>query len=297
MTHVKNIILSFLIFSNINLNAQTSNFERGFKYGFERGYCNKSVSNYVTCIPPLSPIPPMPLLNESKDSWSDGYDRGYWVGFARREQDDNSRSISNNKAYVPRFNPYITQNPILYLTLEEREIYFRNRALVQQQQAEAWGNLIGLLLTPRTRTAEEIRQIDLRKQQRKNDLIRRKNELIEKRENNRLIVGSNAYNLCRKNKNKWLVAVLITGTSSGIAYTLAKNYAAKYPNATDNASSIRKTGNALYQIAPALLFTSGIALINFTHNHIRIKKAKTKPQSINSNINFNEKGLCFSIDF
>jgi hypothetical protein len=54
----------------------TTKFNDGFKKGYVQGYCFE-VQN---CIKPIIPIPPLPKLLESSNSFQDGYNRGFING-------------------------------------------------------------------------------------------------------------------------------------------------------------------------------------------------------------------------
>lgn len=124
-----------------------SNFDNGFKAGFKNGYCYSNQTS-GTCYPPLPPSPPLPQINESSDSYKDGYNRGFLYGTAQRKDDDNhsssSRTTSSN---YPKFNQYVPQSPILSLTPDEREAYYAARARQDQETAVALGNLLESVFT------------------------------------------------------------------------------------------------------------------------------------------------------
>jgi len=75
---MKKLLLVFALFLSIQLIA--TNFDDGFEAGFKRGYCQQDFG----CLPPITPIPPMPTILESDDSWQDGYDEGYKAGVRAR---------------------------------------------------------------------------------------------------------------------------------------------------------------------------------------------------------------------
>lgn len=51
---------------------------KGYAAGYSRGYCRNHGGQL--CIPPITPICPIPMLGES--TYQDGYDRGYGDGLA-----------------------------------------------------------------------------------------------------------------------------------------------------------------------------------------------------------------------
>ena len=104
------LILNFVAFGQ-------SNFDIGFKDGFKKGYCYSNNQSSYICTPPLPPLPPLPQINENRNSYQDGYNRGFLYGQARRTTDDNNSSNTNvNPNNPPKFNPYVPQSPILSLT-------------------------------------------------------------------------------------------------------------------------------------------------------------------------------------
>ena len=53
------------------------NFSKGYDVGFKKGYCH---SRGIGCLPPTTPMAPLPILRERFDSYSDGYNRGFVDG-------------------------------------------------------------------------------------------------------------------------------------------------------------------------------------------------------------------------
>lgn len=108
-------ILLFLTFFHNNLVfAQfDSPFNKGFKTGFQEGYCYNQ--NTVDCLTPLVPLPPLPRLNEKNDSYTDGYNRGFQTGLDLKRL-QTGLGTANGIPYenIPnyRFNDYIPQNPV-----------------------------------------------------------------------------------------------------------------------------------------------------------------------------------------
>ena len=142
----KLLFVVILLFSIINVHAQ-SNFDNGFKSGFNNGYCYSNQAS-GTCYPPVPPIPPLPQLNESRDSYNDGYNRGFLYGQAQRKNDDNySSKQSNVSSNPPKFNQYVPQSPIPSLTSEQRDAYYAAKARRDQEAAQAMGMLIEAVFT------------------------------------------------------------------------------------------------------------------------------------------------------
>lgn len=156
------ITLSF----TIKIHSQ-SYFDKGFKSGFKNGYCYSNQAS-GTCYPPIPPIPPLPQLNESRDSYNDGYNRGFLYGQAQRKNDDNNSSRqSNASSNPPKFNQYVPQSPIPSLTSEQRDAYYAAKATRDQEVAQAMGMLIEAAFTVNhERRAQRKARRELRKARR-----------------------------------------------------------------------------------------------------------------------------------
>ena len=133
------LILNFVAFGQ-------SNFNIGFKEGFKNGYCYSNNQSSYYCSPPLPPLPPLPQINESRNSYQDGYNQGMWYGQNQRKKDEHSSSNSAVKSNPPKFNNHVSQSPILNLSPEEREAYFASRARQNQESAEALGKLLEYII-------------------------------------------------------------------------------------------------------------------------------------------------------
>jgi len=80
------IFLTLFIYTTIII-GQT-NFTNGFYNGYRNGSCyNKGIN----CIPTIPPIAPLPRINESSDSYTDGYNRGFDLGSNSDKKDETSR--------------------------------------------------------------------------------------------------------------------------------------------------------------------------------------------------------------
>ena len=75
------MIMSFTLSDVITEKTEFSTFLSEFDEGFEEGHCEgwKDVKGEMT-ICPISPIPPLPKINQSSDSWRDGYNTGFKRG-------------------------------------------------------------------------------------------------------------------------------------------------------------------------------------------------------------------------
>ena len=103
-------IILFLLLGYSSIAQLETNYDRGFKIGFKEGYCYNSKS--VSCFTPLTPLVPLPRINENKENYTDGYNRGFQFGLDLKrskvamEISDNSLNVS------PKFNNYVSQNPV-----------------------------------------------------------------------------------------------------------------------------------------------------------------------------------------
>ncbi len=88
-----------------------SQFTRGFEVGFKEGYCYNQYK--PDCLTPLTPLAPLPNLNESAQSYQDGFNRGFQTGLDLRRLSAGSSSGFNSQA-IPnyRFNDYVETRPI-----------------------------------------------------------------------------------------------------------------------------------------------------------------------------------------
>lgn len=106
------LILTLLIIININVLAQLkSNYAKGFVSGFKEGYCYNN--KYVDCFYPMTPEAPLPRLNENKENYNQGYNRGFQFGLdLKRSKDALNDADMNLNQQVPKFNDYVSQNAV-----------------------------------------------------------------------------------------------------------------------------------------------------------------------------------------
>jgi len=89
------IIIFLILFTNL-LFAQ-SNFDRGFEVGYKKGFCQ---DQGIGCIEPITPISPIPGVNESYNNYTDGYNRGFTMAIRKR---NSVKSNSNSENSLPKY--------------------------------------------------------------------------------------------------------------------------------------------------------------------------------------------------
>lgn len=287
---MKVVISTFFILIGCLIFGQT-NFEKGFKEGFNNGYCYSKKTSPYNCYPPLPPFTPLPQINENSNSYQDGYNRGFIYGQARREKDDSNSSTTNTIPNPSKFNPYIEQNPILDLTPEERAYYYSAKARREQELANTIGTLLEGIFTV---TPEDKARREKEEAERREKAAERK----EKRRQERIIVyDTEKYYKLKKSKNIWLgtsIGFTVVGTAS---YLLSKNYYNQYKTATLDAETVYKKAelqNKIYPIAFALAGISGLEFIIKSH---RINKANKEHFGLNLFPVYNGGSIAFTYNF
>jgi FKBP-type peptidyl-prolyl cis-trans isomerase len=76
----KYFILFFIIIAFIEVFGQ-DNYSRGFTSGYKEGYCY----NDYGCSSPVPPTPPSLNIGESRDSYQDGYNKGFKMGLEDKQ--------------------------------------------------------------------------------------------------------------------------------------------------------------------------------------------------------------------
>ncbi|CAA0193489.1 hypothetical protein NACSLCCMFF_250024 [Tenacibaculum maritimum] len=108
---MKRILLTIFFFQCMLTFGQTE-FNSGFKNGYEQGYCHNRNNG---CIKPIAPTPPIPNVNESLYSYKDGYNRGFEIGLkAQSSNNSNGNNRSRYQTAKPEYNDY-TYKPNLNL--------------------------------------------------------------------------------------------------------------------------------------------------------------------------------------
>ena len=99
------VLLTFILFTNL-IFAQ-SNFDRGFEVGYKKGFCQ---DQGISCIEPVTPVSPVPGVNESYNSYTDGYNRGFTMAIKKR---NSKKSNSSSVNPIPKYErPIRKYNPI-----------------------------------------------------------------------------------------------------------------------------------------------------------------------------------------
>ncbi|MCT4629601.1 hypothetical protein [Winogradskyella sp.] len=114
---MKNFFQVIILLLSITTIAQTSKFDIGYQKGYEEGYCYQDYG----CIPPIPPISPLPTINESSNSYKDGYQRGFIDG---RSVKKGNKSTANNYVNKPREYPEYVEPydfNLLYKALEAKQ--------------------------------------------------------------------------------------------------------------------------------------------------------------------------------
>ncbi|SEH55257.1 hypothetical protein SAMN02927937_00169 [Paenimyroides aquimaris] len=103
----------YLLFLLIVISTQTissqSKFSNGFRNGYKEGYCH---NQGIGCLSPNPPIAPIPNVNESINSYQDGYNRGFERGLSAQKTNSNSTQTRERyKTAEPGFVDNFTYQP------------------------------------------------------------------------------------------------------------------------------------------------------------------------------------------
>jgi len=121
------IILMILALS-FSLTAKSQNsFSTGYKEGFPIGYCYYAG---LGCIPPITPIVPMPAIGESYSSYTDGYNRGLLDGIKKYNEEKSRNTYSKPSNNL---NPYSNPQVIPEYKPFTPDFEFYQRAMSQRQ--------------------------------------------------------------------------------------------------------------------------------------------------------------------
>lgn len=155
-------IFGLVIITSMGFGQIHSNYHKGFDVGFTEGYCYNSQT--VDCFYPMVPEAPLPRINESKDSYQQGYNRGFQFGMDLKRSHDALQSANVNLNHqLAAFNNYIQQNPIdamaaVGMMLQKK--YDARKGWIQDrinQQAQLLMALFNTTTLPPTLDANSIR--------------------------------------------------------------------------------------------------------------------------------------------
>ncbi len=152
MKTFKYYLVITLLLSFGGVTAQTNdNYSRGFDIGFKEGYCYQGSSYY--CNPPMTPITPIPRINEDGNSYTDGYNRGFVLGKTLRglKDEDVSNDVLINPPR-PTFNGYVPQNPVQAMAtvgMYKQRVYDSRKEWIQNR-INNLTMIIGLMFSPST---------------------------------------------------------------------------------------------------------------------------------------------------
>lgn len=126
--------------------GQYNDYDRGFKNGFKAGYCY----NDYSCIAPVTPITPIPLIGESNDNYQDGYNRGFKRGLEDKQAKKNSDNYNSqgNSTKQPYVSSYVSPNYNALLNIlearkaqyEQNEQLKKEKAMAMMSQVKAYYN-------------------------------------------------------------------------------------------------------------------------------------------------------------
>jgi len=146
-------IISLLFFLNSfsQFEKFRSPFENGFSTGFKEGYCYGNQN--VDCFTPTVPLTPLPSINERKDNFRDGYNRGFQLGLdLKRIATGGGTTSPSGISYssVPnyKFNDYIPQVPVNAYSnaiLYRQKLYDANVKWVQERMDDVYELNVTLL--------------------------------------------------------------------------------------------------------------------------------------------------------
>jgi hypothetical protein len=129
----KTTLLFFFIALTFKTLAQ-SDYSRGFKVGYKKGYCY----NDFSCIDPIPPITPIPYIGESSDDYPAGYNRGFKMGLEDKQKDKKSSGTNTNNSNTPppraRASTYVS--PDYDFLLKAIELKRNQQAANQQMERE-----------------------------------------------------------------------------------------------------------------------------------------------------------------
>ena len=110
-----------------------SDYSRGFQNGYKVGFCY----NDFGCIPPIPPLTPLPRIRESRDSYQDGYNRGFKQGLEDKQTKKSSSTVNTDihTNYSAPFLGESSHDPIEFA--RRRKLASQSTAMEVQRQQSA----------------------------------------------------------------------------------------------------------------------------------------------------------------
>lgn len=116
MKHLILLLLMVLMTSFTNENFETK-FEKGFNEGYESGWCYQEPN----CVAPSPPSAPTPNVNESSNSYQDGYNRGFTKGKKDKKMSKEEKLEQLEKT-IQSHDTYLNPEMMLALNAKYREL-------------------------------------------------------------------------------------------------------------------------------------------------------------------------------
>jgi tetratricopeptide (TPR) repeat protein len=136
---MKKIKLFIFVFFISNLLLAQNKFNEGFEAGYKNGYCLNST--IPGCIPPANPIPPIPGVNESINSYQDGYNRGFERGLSDQKS-LNSNGRERYQTSSPQNIDYMYKIDVNDINALSKALYDAKGRAVEQYKV---GNYVGCI--------------------------------------------------------------------------------------------------------------------------------------------------------
>ncbi|WBV51187.1 hypothetical protein [Chryseobacterium gambrini] len=130
----KTKILTTITLFVLKLSFAQSNFSKGYNSGYSSGYCQDKPN----CISPISPIPPIPTIDESPDSYKDGYNRGFKDGLGNNTKTDRERYKTSKPKFYNYERSSNNTNELLLMLLQKKK---QAEEKVQQNFQEAYSEI------------------------------------------------------------------------------------------------------------------------------------------------------------
>lgn len=135
----KIFLLFFFIILHQLSSGQATNFEKGYQDGLKNGYCYNVKG--VFCTYPITFLFPMPQLNESSESYQDGYNRGFQIGLDFQRIDKNNPNIGYYERLSQTLPNYISNkyvepidlNLLATVNLRKQKLFYSRAEWIQQQ--------------------------------------------------------------------------------------------------------------------------------------------------------------------